>query len=85
MSIDVDESNPLTELLLTRGREVGVYGVGSVPMSYYPPDPSTSRHDYYYNTRENVLYKRVWADTLPFWARISSMPAGYHPDPSLPY
>lgn len=29
-----------------------------VPMLFWEPDPLTSHNDYYYNTRQNVLYKR---------------------------
>ena len=29
-----------------------------IPVQFYEPDPLTSHTDYYYNSRQNVLYKR---------------------------
>lgn len=34
-------------------------GAKMIPMQFYEPDALTSHSGYYYNTRKNVLYKRV--------------------------
>jgi len=34
-------------------------GAEEVPFSSYEPDPVTSRSEWYYNTRHNVLFKRI--------------------------
>jgi hypothetical protein len=65
-------TNMLLELSIARGRDFGEFGIGLVPMSSYEPDSQTSRHKYYYNTRENVLYMIVATTGVPFWKRVSS-------------
>ena len=35
------------------------FGANPVMLSNREPDPNTCRHDYYYNTRLNILYKRI--------------------------
>jgi hypothetical protein len=77
-------NQPIYELMVRRGREVGVFGVGLVPMQNADPDPSTFRHQYYYNTRENVLYKKTrGVNGVPFWKRIST-PASAPPPRAIP-
>ena len=78
-------SEPLVDLMLARGRDVGEFGVGLVPMTYHEPDPQTFRHDFYYNTRENVLYKRTHTDDPnPFWKRASFPAPAPKPRPIPP-
>jgi hypothetical protein len=64
-------TRPIVELLTRRGRDVGAFGVGSVPLLNRAPDPTTFRHWFYYNTRENVLYKKTPGANTFFWARIT--------------
>ena len=70
----------LTEILSRRNtslaggspmRFLELYGRRFVPLNFIEPDPSTSRSDFYYNTRQNVLYKRITAGQRFVWKRIS--------------
>jgi hypothetical protein len=45
-------------------------GAAQIPMSFYEPDPSTFRYEYYYNTRQNRLYKKINVDPKPVWKII---------------
>ena len=72
--------SPIYDLMIARGRPLGKFGVGLVPLFCSDPDPQTFRHQYYYNTRENVLYKKTQAENgVPFWKRISAPPAAPPP------
>ena len=51
-------------------RFMELFGNEFIPMQYYEPDPITFRDDFYYNTRSNVLYKKVNTSTIPFWKAI---------------
>jgi hypothetical protein len=60
----------LTDLRALRGlkspgynpnRFIKLAGGVEVPMSWNTPDAKTSRSDYYYNTRQNKLFKRTKA------------------------
>lgn len=46
-------SNPHRFIELIGGREV--------KMLFFEPDPETFRDDFYYNSRRNVLYKKIKA------------------------
>jgi len=41
---------------------IELIGSEKIPMLNYAIDPLTSRTDWYYNTRLNVLYKRTFAN-----------------------
>ena len=43
--------NPTRFVELVNGQEI--------PLSWYEPSAETSRSEYYYNTRSNMLFKRV--------------------------
>jgi len=45
-------------------------GAAHIPMSFYEPDPGTFRHEYYYNTRQNRLYKKINTEPKPVWKII---------------
>lgn len=60
----------LSDLSLHRGspgvggnphRFVELVGGEEIHYSFYEPDPETWRTEYFYNTRINVLYKKVTA------------------------
>lgn len=46
-----------------------------ISFSHYEPDPITFREEYYYNTTENILYKKVTTTKTPtiiaHWQRAS--------------
>jgi hypothetical protein len=45
-------------LQLLRKGTSGVFGRLNVPVLFFEPNALTSRNDYYYNARQNVLYVR---------------------------
>jgi len=52
-------------------RFVELYGAEMVPMSRVEPDPNTFRSEYYYNTRQNALYRKLPTDdSKVVWKRI---------------
>lgn len=50
---------------------IELYGANLVPMQHYEPEAGSFRHDFYYNTRQNVLYRKLHADGKVVWKRIS--------------
>lgn len=77
----------LTDLLSKRGpidgqsetaRLTELAGGHIIEPTAFEPDPKTHRHDYYYNARQNVLYKRIITKKEGFqimnahWKRISN-------------
>lgn len=61
--------NPTSFVELTGGEPV--------EYSFYEPDPTTARYEYYYNTRLNTLYKKrcvadpVSRETACFWQEVT--------------
>jgi hypothetical protein len=58
---------------------VEIYGGEAVPVLSKAPDPRTFRGQYYYNSTNNVLYKKVVVQKQPevgriiaFWQPVSS-------------
>lgn len=54
-------------------RFVELFGGEIVSFSITEPDPQTFRGAYYYNTRQNRLFKKVTVGQAPFWKRISEI------------
>jgi hypothetical protein len=60
-------SDILTEIFTHRPKSLGyncnrfveLAGGREVPIQFYEPDPNTFRLNYYYNSRLNILYKKV--------------------------
>jgi len=52
-------------------RFLELYGRRFVPLSFVEPDPNTAHGKYYYNTRTNVLYRKVIAGDRYVWKRVS--------------
>lgn len=58
-------------------REVELYGAHIVDPLPYEPDPKTYRHSYYYNSKTNILYRRIvhkrigQTVVIASWNRIS--------------
>jgi len=49
-------------------------GADKVPVQFYAPDPLTSHQDYYYNARQNVLYKRkIISPTRAVWNQVATV------------
>lgn len=49
----------------------GLFGKQDVPVSFFEPNALTSRSDYYYNARQNVLYVRKRINTyLAVWKPV---------------
>ena len=75
-------TTPLEDILAKRGRASDFYGhthnfielFGGKPvlMSFYEPDPNTTRDSFYYNTRENQLFKKFKAIDKYVWKSIGS-------------
>lgn len=78
-----DGTNPiLSELeeILTRrvvGASAGMpfsfirlFGGSPVEILHYQPDPQTHRDDFYYNSRENMLYKKYQTDIRFVWKPV---------------
>jgi hypothetical protein len=40
------------------------FGGKAIQMMFHQPDPNTFRDEYYYNTRQNVLYRKVEAPAV---------------------
>lgn len=53
-------------------RFVELFGRESVPIQHYEPDARTFRHDFYYNSRTNQLFRRIKSGTFPVWRPISN-------------
>lgn len=72
--------DPLETIIDTRNAAVGVgtipyrfielFGGRPVVISFYEPDPNTSRSEFYYNSRENQLFKRCQARNRFFWKPV---------------
>jgi len=52
-------------------RFLELYGNELIPVEFYEPDASTFRSEYYYNTRENILYKKIPTSTVPHWKAVA--------------
>lgn len=53
---------------------IEMLGAKKVPVQFYPPDPLTSHQDYYYNARNNVLYKRKKISlTRAVWKQVATV------------
>lgn len=50
---------------------VELFGGQLVSFSQYDPDPNTHRERFYYNTRENKLYKKIKAGNQFVWKNVS--------------
>lgn len=62
-SIPSDGGQPLTFIEKILGDKVPIY--------FWEPDPLTSHSDYYYNSRQNVLYKRKkFSDVRAVWFSV---------------
>lgn len=49
-------------------------GRRKVPVQFFEPDPLTSHSDYYYNARQNVLYKRkTISSTRAVWSSVATI------------
>lgn len=73
------------DLTIRRGNFVGgqpfptsvveLNGGSTVHLSAFEPDPATFREDYYYNTKTNVLYKKLSKTVNGFkvasWSKVS--------------
>lgn len=57
-------------------RFLELYGAKMVDLSSYEPDPRTHHSDFYYNTKTNVLYKKVIKqqanESIIFWQKVSN-------------
>ncbi len=62
MSTVLDKINALRQVPIgsTPVRFIELLGGAIIDYLNYEPDPITYRRDYYYNTRDNILYKRKW-------------------------
>ncbi|MEM3116865.1 MAG: hypothetical protein QW136_00460 [Nitrososphaerales archaeon] len=78
--IDLNKLTPGEQILLMRGkaglfigmphRFIELYGGKPVSISFYPPDPMTHRENFYYNSRENQLFKKIKAGKHYTWKAI---------------
>lgn len=50
---------------------IELYGGKPIDTSFYEPDPNTFRANFYYNTRENRIFKRMKAGNLYVWKDVS--------------
>ena len=51
---------------------IELYGGKTVEMSHYEPDADTFRDEYYYNSRINRLFKKIYDNRgFYFWKPIS--------------
>ena len=75
-------SNPLEDIFNKRGKKpfdgfchnfIEMLGAKLVEFSYYEPDANTFRGQYYYNTRENRIYKKIQAGTKKVWKDASTL------------
>lgn len=47
-------------------------GAVKIPVQFFPPDPLTSHTEYYYNARQNILYRRkVMNNTKAIWNSVA--------------
>jgi len=73
----------LSEILSRRGRTtvgfnpnrfVELEGADAVPVMNYEPDPVTFRSEYYYNSRQNALFRKLTTEecgeSTLVWKRI---------------
>ena len=52
-------------------RFIELYGAELVPLQFHEPDPTTFRSEYYYNSRQNVLFRKLnTSDGRVVWKRI---------------
>jgi hypothetical protein len=75
-------SSPLEDILSKRGKAsdfyghthnfIELFGGKAVLMSFYEPNPDTTRDSFYYNTRENRLFKKLRAVDRYVWKPVSS-------------
>ena len=73
-------SDPIDEIFAHRGKSTSFSGVshnfitlfGGKPteLIFYEPDPNTYRDNFYYNTRENRLFKKMKAGDLFVWKDV---------------
>lgn len=70
----------LDDIIRNRGRStvghnptrfIELYGAEIVPIQFYAPDPVSFRSEYYYNSRQNVLFRKLnTSDGRIVWKRI---------------
>lgn len=49
-------------------------GKKKIPVQFFEPDPLTSHSDYYYNARQNVLYKRkIISSVRAVWSSVATI------------
>jgi hypothetical protein len=74
--------SPFEDILTKRGKKpfsglphqfLELLGGKPVEMIYYEPDANTFRDQYYYNTRENKIYKKLKAGTKYVWKDASTL------------
>lgn len=77
------QSDFLDELAEKRGRPgpgyntswfLELFGATIIEPTAFEPDPSTHRHDYYYNAQTNTLYRKVISRNNPIvahWQKAS--------------
>lgn len=51
-------------------RFIELYGAQEVLISFYEPDPATTRVNFYYNSRRNKLYQKLNTKPVPVWKQI---------------
>jgi len=76
----MSDFTPLEDILVKRGRTgpflghthnfITLFNGKPVELSFYQPDPNTFRDDYYYNSRENQLFKKILAGDQFVWKPI---------------
>jgi len=49
-----------------------LFGANEVLVTFSEPDPATARSDWYYNSRENRLYKKLTLGSRMVWKNVTT-------------
>lgn len=52
--------------------DIGLFGGVPVPIMAFEPDAATFHSKFYYNARQNILYKKLNTKPFPVWKQVGN-------------